>query len=65
MNSLHGEYFDYTDGSYDDEKERVELTYDVFDYYVPENYTGSYDKRKDKLMFVVDISEKALVEGKT
>jgi hypothetical protein len=62
MNSLYGEYFDYLDGSFDDEKEKVELTYDVFDYFVPENYSGFYDKRKDKILLVIDISKQALIE---
>lgn len=63
MNSLVGEYFNFQDGSFDDEKEKVELTNDVFEYYVPDNYAGCYDKRKDKLVIVIDVSKQALLEG--
>ena len=62
-NSLYAEYFDIMDGSFDAEKQRVELTNEVFEYYVPASYTGFYDRQKDKLIFVIDVSRKALIEG--
>ena len=52
------------DGSFDEHRDRVELNYEVFEYYVPETYTGYYDRQKDKIIFTIDISRKALVEGK-
>lgn len=63
-NALYPEYFDVMDGSFDEHRDRVELNYEVFEYYVPESYTGYYDRQKDKLFFVIDVSRKALVEGK-
>lgn len=45
MNSLVGEYFNTVHGSYDEDQEKVELSYDVFEYFAPENYSGSFDTR--------------------
>jgi hypothetical protein len=44
MNTLYPEYFDVMDGSFDEHRDKVELSYEVFEYLVPETYNGYYDK---------------------
>lgn len=62
VNKIKMEYFNFMEGSFDENEERIELTREVFEYRAPGNYFGSYDVHKDKVIILVEISNASLTK---